>query len=59
MKITTTRHVKKLCACPVYCKYCEGKLRVNWKGHYCPVRHCQWEHGVAGCTIEKNRKVVT
>lgn len=38
------------CNCPMYCKYCGAKLRLDAVGHYCPTRNCQWRHGVSGCT---------
>lgn len=39
--------------CPLYCKYCGAKLKLDNVGHYCPTRNCQWEHGVADCPVRE------
>lgn len=41
------------CGCPHNCKYDGARLRLDPVWHTCPTRSCQWEHGVAGCTLHK------
>jgi hypothetical protein len=39
--------------CPLYCKYCGARLRLDSVGHYCPTRKCKWRYGVQDCPVEE------
>lgn len=45
-----------LCRCPLFCKYCGAKLRVDGVGHYCTTRNCDWQQGVDDCTSGGKRE---
>lgn len=45
------------CPCPIYCKYCGAKRKLDSVGHYCPTKNCDWEHGYRGCTLFKSHTV--
>ena len=37
--------------CPLYCKHCGAKLRLDPVGHYCPTHNRQWQFGAHGCPV--------
>jgi hypothetical protein len=48
--------MRRKCECPVYCKFCGSKLRLDPFGHYCPTPNCQWSYQGSGCPCTRKER---